>query len=170
MAIVAKQGKNQVLLWRLLEESSTKVAAKLAFQEEHSKEGSVEGGDTKVTKDGPIAGEGTITEEVPFTSTMGKGDPTAEMLENAFYSQKLLELWEVDVTEKDDSGKYPAEYRQGRLNSLTISASVEDTVMLEGTFITNGTRQKGNVTLSLDQEEAIQYAFRDTQKVTGIEG
>ena len=139
MAIVAKQGKNQVLLWRLLEESSTKVAAKLAFQEEHSKEGSVEGGDTKVTKDGPIAGEGTITEEVPFTSTMGKGDPTAEMLESAFYSQKLLELWEVDVTEKDEEGNYIRRERSSRsykrqflikdINQENIKATFENGVL-----------------------------------------
>ena len=84
----AKQGKKVVLLWRLLEEASQKKATKLAFQEEHSIEGSVDGGDSKQTKDGAIVAEGSIEEEVPFTSTMGVDDPVAEMLDEAFIRDK----------------------------------------------------------------------------------
>lgn len=161
----AKQGKKIILLWRLLEESSLKKATKLAFQEEHSIEGSVDGGDSKQTKDGAIVTEGSIEEEVPFTSTMGVDDAVSEMLDTAFYERKKLELWEVDMNSKTADGKYKAEYRQGRLNDLTRSAATDDTVVLEGTFKTEGTRQKGEVTLTAEQEEVVQYAFRDTDKI-----
>lgn len=160
----AKQGKKVILLWRLLDEASQKKATKLAFQEEHSIEGSVDGGDAKQTKDGAIITEGSIEEEVPFTSTMAVDDPVAEMLDEAFYEREKLELWEVDMNSKTADGKYKAEYRQGRLNDLTRSAATDDTVVLEGTFKTEGTRQKGEVTLTAEQEEIVQYAFRNTDE------
>ena len=160
----AKKGIKVVLLWRLLKDASTKKAVKLAFQEKHSVEASIDGGDVKKTKDGAIITTGTIEEEIPFESTMGSGDAIAEMLIQAFYDQEMLELWEVDLNEKGENGKYKAEYRRGRLTDITKNAEAEDTVMLEGTFKTEGIRQKGEVELTAEQEEIVQYAFRDTDE------
>lgn len=160
----AKQGKKVVLLWRDLEKASAEKAKKLAFQEEHSIEASIDGGDTKQTKDGPIVTEGSIEEEVPFTSTMAIDDPVSKMLTDAFYGTRKLELWEVDLNVKNDEGKYSAEYRQGRLNDYTRTNATDDTVILEGTFKTEGIKQDGFVTLTAEQEEVIQYAFRDTDE------
>ena len=47
----AKKGIKVILLWRLLKDASTKRATKLAFQEKHSIEASIDGGDVKKTKD-----------------------------------------------------------------------------------------------------------------------
>lgn len=165
----ARQGIKLILLWRLFEKAGTEKATKLAFQEKHSIEAKIDGGDAKLTKDGPITTKGNIEEEVPFESTMGLGDPVADMLDEAFYAQKLLELWEVDLNTQTEGGSYNAEYRRGRLIDLTKNADAEDTVMLEGTFKTDGIRQKGEVTLTAEQEEIVQYAFRDTDEVDEVE-
>ena len=164
MAVSEKKGIKVVLLWRLLEDAATKKAIKLAFQEEHSVEASIEGGETKQTKDGIILTEGNVEETIPFKSTMANNDDTAKMLIKAFYDQNRLELWEVDLNEKDSSGEYAAEYRQGKLTDITKTAGVDNTVVLEGTFKTEGNKQEGTVELTAEQEAVVQYAFRDTNE------
>lgn len=165
----ARKGKDQILLWRALKDAETEKGFKLAFQEEHSVDASIDGGESKATKDGVINTDGSILDEIPFTSTMAYGDKIAEILDNAFYNQEELELWIVDAGQKTEEDKYEAEYRQGKLDSFKKTAATEDTVVLEGNFKTNGVRQKGQVTLSKEQEETVQYAFRDTNIYKGAE-
>ena len=68
--LVARKGKDQILLWRLEADAKKEKAFKLAFQEEHSVDASIDGGESKATKDGVINTDGTILDEVPFTSTI----------------------------------------------------------------------------------------------------
>lgn len=161
----AIQGKKQILLWRLLKDATTNAGTKLAFQTEHSVSKS-RGMDTTITKDGPIVTGGGLEEEVPFSCIMGKGDPVVDLLNTAILENEVLELWEVDVTDKGESGKYPGKYRQGLLSELNETKNAEDLVELEGTFVTNGTAKTGEVTLTDEQAEVVQYAFRDVIKVT----
>ena len=160
----AIKGINQILLWRLLENAGSVAGAKLAFQTEHSVSMS-RSADTTETKDGAIVTGGGLEEEVPFSCIMAKDDPVVTMLNDALKGNKTLELWEVDITEAVE-GKYPAVYRQGLLSELEKTANAEDLIEISGTFVTNGLAQDGQVELTAEQAEVVQYAFRDTAIVT----
>lgn len=159
----AVKGKSQILLFRLLRDAASAKAAKLAFQTEHSTEKKRDS-DVTETKDGSITIGKALEEEVPFTSIMAAGDPVVKLLETAINENEILEIWEVDITEKTKGGKYPAYYRQGLLTELNKTANAEDLIEIEGTFATNGTAVQGEVTLSEEQENVVQYAFRDTSE------
>lgn len=161
----ALKGKNQILLWRLLKDAATASGAKLAFQTEHSVSKS-RSTDTTITKDGPIVTGGGFEEEVPFTCIMAKDDPVVDLLNSAIADDEVLELWEVNITDGGEAGKYPGKYRQGVLSELNETKNAEDLVELEGTFITNGMAKDGEVTLTAEQAEVVQYAFRDVTPYT----
>ena len=161
----ALQGKNQILLWRLLKDATKTAGAKLAFQTEHSVSKS-RGTDTTITKDGPIVTGGGFEEEVPFSCIMAKDDPVVDLLNTAILENEILEMWEVNITDEGAAGKYPGKYRQGLLSELNETKNAEDLVELDGTFVTNGTAKEGEVTLTAEQAAVVQYAFRDIIKVT----
>lgn len=161
----AIQGKKLILLFRALKDASTQKGLKLAFQTEHSVDSSLNS-DTTITKDGSITTGTSVEEEIPFTCIMGRDDDTAKMLKKAHRKGEVVEMWEVDITEKDSEGKYPAEYRQGLITSYSKTANAEDLIELSCTFKVNGTAQEGLVTLTEEQEEVVQYVFRDTEIVT----
>lgn len=163
----AIKGKNLILLFRLLEDAAKHKAAKLAFQTEHAVDKSRDS-DTTETKDGPVTVGQGMEEEISFSCIMAKNDPVAKMLDEALINNKTVEVWEVDVTPKEeDDGKYPATYRQGLITEYNTSANVEDLITLECTFVTSGIGQKGEVTLTQEQKEVVQYKFRDTEVYNG---
>ncbi len=165
MALEAIKGIDQILLFREL--GNTSAAVKLAFQTEHSREASIDGGDSTATKDGPITSPGTPTQEWPFTSIAARDDETRNMLWRVFENQKVIEVWQIDRgAEADTSGKYPAKYAQGRITELTETANAEDLMELEGTISINGIPQDGLATLTEEQQEVIQYVFTDTTATT----
>ena len=161
----ALQGKKLILLFRLLKDASKKKGAKLAFQTEHSTESTLNS-DTTITKDGPINTGTSVEEEIPFTCIMARGDEVAEMLKKAHREAEVVEVWEVDITKKNENDKYPAEYRQGLITSFSKTANSEDLIELSVTLKVNGIAQSGELTLTADQEEVVQYAFRDTEIVS----
>ena len=161
----AIKGKNIILLFRLLKNAASASAAKLAFQVEHSVDKSRDS-DTTETKDGPITVGQGLEEEISYSCIMGKKDPVVETLETAINSNEVLEVWEVDVTEKSTGEKYPAKYRQGLLTEKNETANAEDLMEMECTFVTNGLAQSGEVTLTAAQEAVVQYKFRDTTPYT----
>lgn len=157
-----QQGKNKILLFRLLEEQNTE-AAKLVFQTDHTFSYS-RSLDRIVTKDGTIVKVGGLESEVSIEAIQSKKDPTYTMLQNAMKKGKKLELWEVTVDEelKNEEEKYPAVYCQGYLDSWEPGAPVEDEATVSSNFIVELEPQDGFATLTEEQEEAVQYAFRDT--------
>lgn len=162
----ALKGKNSILLFRLLEDAAKNKAAKLAFQTEHSVDKSRDS-DVTETKDGPVTVGQGMEEEISFNCIMAKDDPVAKMLDKALVENKTVEVWEVDVTPNKDGGnKYPAIYRQGIVTEFNKSANVEDLIELEATFVTSGIGQEGEVTLTQEQQEVVQYKFTDTEPKT----
>lgn len=159
------QGKNKILLFRVLSEQS-KEAAKLVFQTDHTFEYS-RSLDRIVTKDGTIIKVGELESSVSIEAIQSKKDPTYTMLQDAMLKGDKLELWEVSVDEdlKDDSGKYPAVYAQGYLDSWSPGAPVEDEATISSNFVVELEPQFGFATLTEAQEEAVQYEFRDTVAV-----
>lgn len=161
----AKKGKNVLLLWRLLKDAKEKDGALMMFQTEHSVEKSRDS-DNVVTKTGTLKNVGGLEEEVPFTSLCANGDPVLDYLNTAIDDGEELELWEVDMNEASQAGKYPAKYRRGYLSELNYTANAEDNMEVEGTFATEMKAQKGEVSLTPAQMEAVQYQFRGIEKVT----
>lgn len=162
----AIQGKNQILLFRRLLDASSAAGAKLAFQTEHSVNSTLNN-DTTITKDGGITTGSSVEEEIPFSCIMSKDDEVASMLRDAHRKAEIIEVWEVDITEKSEDDKYPAEYRQGLLTEFSKTANAEDLIELTATLKVNGVAQAGEVSLTAEQEEVVQYAFRDTEIIEG---
>lgn len=166
--ISAVMGVELILLFRDLDEAKTQPATKMAFQAEHSVEASRDS-DTTATKDGGITSSGEVEEEISITTIMARNDPTGDFIERAFYDNRTIEVWEIDRGAKNEKGLYKAQYRQGKVTDYTRTGSTEDAAQIEFTFKTNGKRQKGYTTLSEEQEEIVQYVFRDTEIYTGPE-
>lgn len=162
----AINGVELILLFRELDEAKNKPATKMALQVEHSVEASRDSDKTD-TKDGSITSSGGCEEEISLTTIMTRNDKTAEFLEEAFYKNRKIEVWEIDRGSKNEKGLFKAQYRQGSLTDYTRNAAAEDKVEIEITFATDGIRQKGYTPLSEEQEEIVQYVFRDTEVYTG---
>lgn len=157
----ALQGKNVVLLWRLEKNRKTDIGTLLMFQTEHNVE-KTRDSDSVATKSGTIRKAGVMEEEISFSSIVGVGDKMIDTLNEAIDDGLLIELWEVDITKTGSAeNKYSAIYRQGYITSLSKTANAEDEVEIEGTYATNMKGQKGEVTLTVEQIEAIQYTFKD---------
>lgn len=156
-----QQGKNKILLFRKLSEQNTE-AAKLVFQTDHTFSYS-RSLDRIVTKDGTIIKVGELESEVSIEAIQSKDDPVYEMLAEAAKKGEKLELWEVTVEEDlKVEDKYPAVYAQGYLDSWETTSSAEDESTISSNFIVELEPQEGFATLTEEQEEAVQYAFRDT--------
>lgn len=106
------------------------------------------------------------------TSILAKGDPRAKELKNAMKKREIIEIWEIDKAEKapdsdtENKGKYEGTYYQGYVTSYGTKSNSEDALELELEFAINGEGQDGYCTLSAEQEEVVQYVFKDTTKET----
>lgn len=166
------QGKTKILLFRMLKDSD-KEAAKLSFQTDHTFALSRDA-DSIVTKDGKLVKLGDLEGEVSgIEAVQAKSDPVAKMLLDAVADGEKLELWEVTVDEdlKEDD-KYPAIYAQGYLTTWESGAPAEDEATYSGDFMIELAPQFGMATLTEDQEDTVQYAFKDTipDGAGGVEG
>lgn len=163
-------GRDKILLFRL-QEDQDEEAAKLVFQTEHtfSYERDIE---RIVTKDGSIIRVGELESNVDINAIQAKDDPVAEMLRDSVIGGKRLEVWEITVDEDamNDDDEYPAIYAQGYLESWEDVAGAEDEPEVNGTLNIELEPQFGYATLTDDQAEAVQYAFRDTTPENGDNG
>ena len=98
---------------------------------------------------------------------MAKGDAFLGTLESALDSDKILEIWEVNLEEKGtttNSGKFKSKYFQGYLTEMEVTSSAEDMAEVSLTFGIIGAGVDGYATVTEEQQEAAAYAFADTQK------
>lgn len=162
----AKQGKDVILLYRVLKEEKKEAAWKMVFQTEHDYS-KTKDFDTEATKDGPIGSLGDIEYELSATSIVANGDKHVDEMSDAFDDNEIIEVWVINKSEKGaltNSDKFKAEYLQAYLTSFKESAGVEDNVELELEFGVFGRPRKGYATLTEDQAEVVQYVFKDTIK------
>ena len=92
--LTAKQGKDIILLYRLLSKATKEAAWKLAFQTEHSNE-KTRDYNTIATKDGTIGSLAAIEYSLSATSIAANGDPHRAYLTGFSYepnSEDALEL------------------------------------------------------------------------------
>lgn len=163
----AKKGIDVILLYRILKMEKSEAAWKMAFQTEHTN-GKSRDADSTATKDGPIQNMSAIEYDFSATSIVAVGDKHVDELDEAFDNEELVEIWEIDKSEKgagDEIDKYKATYFQGYLSSFSKSPNSEDSVELELEFAINGIGQKGYATLTDEQAEVVAYVFKDTTKV-----
>lgn len=162
------KGKKIFYLIRRYSKRTQEAAKTVAFQTEGSRTMSKDA-DSVATKDGTIRVPGAGEVEISLTSLVTEGDGVHVDLEEAMESGELMEIWEVNASEKgtdDNADKYKARYHQGYLTSLELSASAEDFAELSQTYSINGMGVKGYVTLTQEQKDIVQYLFEDTAKVT----
>lgn len=163
-AVEMQQGKNKILLFRRLADQGKEVGIKLVFQTGHTFTMS-RAIDKVNTKDGSINKIGELETEVSIEAIQAKRDPVGDMLRDSVVNGEMLELWEVTIDKdlKNEEGKYPAVYAQGNLDQWEWTAEVEDESTISSTFFVNLNPQFGYTTLTEEQENAVQYAFREIQ-------
>lgn len=161
----AVQGKKIVYLYRLLSEKASADAVMLAFTTENGRTKSKDA-DSTATKDGSIRTPGTAEVEITATSILAKGDTMIGKLEDAMDNDELIEIWEANLEEAAETGenKFSGRYFQGYLTEFEITSSAEDFVECSLTFGINGSGAKGDVTVSVEQQEMANYVFTDTAK------
>lgn len=152
----AIMGKEKVLYFR---KKGSAEAGALVLQTEHSISASRESEST-FTKFGNVPISSNLEEEISMSALQAQDDPMFTVLEDSVYDDYEMEVWEVDINKASTEGKYFAEYRQGKVTSWERAAG-EEAATVEGTFVTNGKRVKGLVTLSPEQVEELQYVFHD---------
>lgn len=159
------QGKDKILLVRRADEANEKDAIKPLFQIEHEWEYS-RGTDATETKDGSVNSIQGLEVTLSLSGLASRDDENLYM-KKAVEDGALMEFWDVDLKgTKDASGKYPATYAQGYVNSWTLPANVEDLVEIETEASINGKPKDGFATVSAEIIEEAQYAFRDTTKLS----
>lgn len=167
--LVAKQGKNIILLYRLLTKAKDEAAWKLAFQTDHSSE-KTRDYNTTPTKDGPVGALAAAEYSLSATSIAADGDPHIDEMDDAFDNGDIVEVWEIDKAEKgtgDNSDKYKAKYLHAYLTSFSYEPNSEDALELSLEFGVFGKPQKGFATLTDEQADVVQYVFKDTVKEEG---
>lgn len=161
----AVSGKKIVYLYRL-EKNATKEGGKnLAFTTENGRTKSKDA-DSTATKDGSIRTPGTTEVEITTTSVLSKGDKTVQELEDAMDSDELIEIWEANLADPAESGenKFKGMYFQGYLTEFEITSAAEDNVEVSLTFGINGSGERGDVTVTTQQQEIANYVFKDSVK------
>ncbi|ANT44072.1 major tail protein [Lactococcus phage 98204] len=159
--LTAKQGKDIILLYRLLSKATKEAAWKLAFQTEHSNE-KTRDYNTTATKDGTIGSLAAIEYSLSATSIAANGDPHLDEMDKAFDDGEIIEVWEIDKAEKESDGKYKAKYLRAYLTSFSYEPNSEDALELSLEFGVFGKPQKGQATLTEEQANVVQYVFKDT--------
>lgn len=161
----AVQGKKIVYLYRIKKDAATQNGTTLAFTTENGRTKSKDA-DSTATKDGSIRTPGTAEVEITATSILAKGDKMIDKLEDALDGDELIEIWEANLLEPAETGnnKFKGMYFQGYLTEIEKNSNAEDFVECSLTFGVNGSGVRGDVTVSVDQQEAANYVFEDTQK------
>lgn len=139
--LTAKQGKDIILLYRVLSKASKEAAWKLAFQTEHSNEKTREY-NTTATKDGIIGSLAAIEYSLSATSIAANGDPHLDEMDKAFDDGEIIEVWEIDKAEKGSDGKYKAKYLRAYLTSFSYEPNSEDALELSLEFGVFGKPQR----------------------------
>lgn len=159
--LTAKQGKDIILLYRLLSKATEEAAWKLAFQTEHSNE-KTRDYNTTATKDGPVGALAEVEYSLSATSIAANGDPHLGEMDDAMDNGDIIEVWEIDKAEKGSDGKYKAKYLRAYLTNFSYEPNSEDALELSMKFGVFGKPQKGNATLTEEQANVVQYVFKDT--------
>lgn len=167
----AISGRRIIYLYRLLSEAASEDATRLAFATENGRTKSKDA-DSTSTKDGSIRTPGTAEVEITSTSVLSKGDTIIDKLEDAMDDDELIEIWEVNLDEPATGGgsgtKFKGMYFQGYITELEKSSPSDDFTEISLTFGINGSGKRGDVTVSVEQQEEANYVFTDTLRTSEL--
>ncbi|GAK31005.1 putative phage tail protein [Weissella oryzae SG25] len=161
-------GKDHILAFRLWEDRNKKNAIKLALQTQHSWKYESKSDSTE-TKDGAINSPATATVSLDIEAVASLDDVNTFLL-NAVKQSKKLEVWDVNLADLREDGKYGAQYAQGYLQSWEVPAEVGKLTQIKTSMNIDQLPQDGAATFTTDQQDEIQYAFTDTTPVAGDGG
>lgn len=160
---VAK-GKNIVLLIRDLSQPTTE-ADYILYQTDFSKTISKEIDET-VTKTGTIKATSDSSTEISVTALAQEDDAVLDTLEDGMHTDKRYGFWEINKAvegdEVGDTGKYKALYYEGEITNYDLTAGAEGPIEVSMDLTIEGHGQRGFATLTEEQEEFVQYVFKDT--------
>lgn len=160
---VAK-GKNIVLLIRDLSQPTTE-ADYILYQTDFSKTISKEIDET-VTKTGTIKATSDSSTEISVTALAQEDDAVLDTLEDGMHTDNRYGFWEINkavVSEGvEDAGKYKALYYEGEITNFDMTAGAEGPIEVTMDLTIEGVGQRGFATLTEEQEEFVQYVFKDT--------
>ena len=160
---VAK-GKNIVLLIRDLSKPATE-ADYILYQTDFSKTISKEIDET-VTKTGTIKATSDSSTEISVTALAQEDDAVLDTLEDGMHTDKKYGFWEINKAVQGsgagDTGKYKALYYEGEITNFDLTAGAEGPIEVTMDLTINGVGQRGFATLTEEQEEFVQYVFKDT--------
>jgi len=156
------QGSKLVYLYRILKFADTKDATRLAFTTDNERSVKKDT-DTTATKDGTIVTPKAAEISISATSFLAKGDTMVSDLEDAMISDERIEIWEVNLEEPATTpNKFKGKYYQGYLVDFKISGKSEDNVEVSLEFSIDGVGVKGDVTVSVEQQNEALYIYKDT--------
>lgn len=137
----AIQGLKQVLYVGLVEERGSVEGRRLALQITHSLKEDQKS-ETVPTKDGNIVAPSPSTYTVEMEFLESKSE-LVKMLHYAEENNREVDLWEVDLSEKNDNGNYDAKQASGYLSGWEKTAGVDANVSVKTTFTANGKFERG---------------------------
>src|SRR5699024_5824723 len=154
------QGVKKVLFFQEMDDTTTYGSGlRLAFQTEQTRTQERERIE-ELTKDCKLKDTSEINDTVSFTSYVDKYNTTIELLQESFNNNETVQVWEVDLTEMDGENLYDSIYAQGKLTSFEVSNSADGFAELSTELAINLIPQRGPVTVSEAQFDAVQYAFK----------
>lgn len=156
------RGSKIVFLYRVLENAATDTGAILAFTTENGLTIGKDA-DSTATKDGSVRTPSEAEVEISASSIFKKGDELIDKLKKAMLEDKIIEVWRANLeAPATGENKFKGTYYQGYLTNFEEASSAEDYVEYNLTFGINGKGADGDVTVTVEQQEAAQYVFTDT--------
>lgn len=160
----AVSGKRIVYPIRVKNDAATEDGTVLAFTTENGRTKSKDA-DSTATKDGSIRTPGAMEQEITCTCILAKGDVQIKRLEKALDDDELIEVWEANLDEPaEGENQFAGKYFQGYITELEKTSNAEDMVEISLTLGINGNGVDGDVTVTVEQQEAAGYVFVDTPK------
>jgi len=160
----AVQGVDKILMFRMLKDAASQKAAKLALQTKHTLKYDRKTNTTQ-TKDGALNSTDGLETKLTIEAVATR-DELNLMLEKSVIDGEVVEIWEIDygagpVASGPNAGKYQALYMQGLLGSWEAPSNVGEFTTISTEAVINGKPQEGFATVTEEQQEEIQYAFKD---------
>src|SRR5574344_2163091 len=146
------KGQDTIVLGRKLSEEATKSAGYIMYK-------------TDYTKDSVAQSATTPTTEISLTALSAVDDKQMDAIEDSMIAGEPYGFWEINKAVQDESDKFKAVYQEGIITSFSKSAGAEGSVEITLDVAVYGIPQRGYATLTLEQQEVVQYAFKDTTPV-----
>lgn len=153
------KGLDRVLVFDKINGSS---AGTLAFETENSLSESRDTEST-MTKGGRVTSGGGYEATLSCTTLVSASSATLTTLRTAIRKGTKIEGWRVDTSGGigEPTAKYPAIYFQGTVTSYEESAPAEGDAEASIEIAIDGVPQEGTTAFTKDQQESLQYAFKE---------